>query len=113
VLGIAEVHPRVTRSGPPGTRVEGRDRGIVRLDQPGPPHQLGHPVDDRLQQVGHGGDPAPEGGRGEVHPVPGEDAMLPVQGQVIGELRHDVGEQAGPGEPLVDRLGRERGGRNR
>jgi hypothetical protein len=114
VLGIAEVHPQVTRSGPLGARVEDRDRGVVRLDHPGLPHQLGHPVDERLQQVGRGGDPAPEGGRGEVHPVPGEDAVLAVQRQVIGELRYDdVGEQAGSGEPLVDRLGRERGGRDR
>ena len=114
VVGVPEVHPQVPGPGPPRARVEDRDRGVVRLDHPRLADQLRHPHDERLEQVGRGGDPAPERGRGEVHPVPGEDACLAVQRQVVGELRHhDVGEEAGAGQPLVDRLGRERGGGDR
>jgi transposase len=114
VLGVAQVHPQVAGLGSPRARVEDRDRGVVRLDHPGPSDQLRHPIDQGLEQVGGGGDPAPEGGAGDADPVPGENPALAVEPQVVGELgHHDVGEQPGAGQPLVDRLGGEWGGGDR
>jgi len=107
VVGVPQVHPQVPGSGPPGTRVQYRDRGVVRLNDAGLPNQLRHPVDERLQHAGRGGDPPADGGPGDIDSVPGQDASLAVQGEVVGELgHHHMGDQAGSRQSLPDRLGR-------
>ena len=50
---------------------------------------LGHPVDDGAQVEGGAAGPVRQGGAVDGHALAGHDLCLPIQGQMVGELRDD------------------------
>lgn len=69
-----------------------------------------HGVDDRAIQLGEIAHPGAHRGAGEFDPVATSDAFEAVQRDVIGIFTDgDLGEQAGSGNALIDRLRRQRG----
>jgi len=75
------------------------------------PHLRGHPLIQRLGQIGYIAAPDRLRGPRDLKSLPGKDVFQPIEGHVISELAgHNVGQQSRSGQALVDRrvrLGRD------
>lgn len=98
--------PEVAGLGPPTAGIED-GRGRLVHEEARPCSDMpGHPIDDGAQVEGGAAGPVRQGGAIDGRALAGHDLRLPVQGQMIGELRDDDMRERGLGrQPALDQRG--------
>ena len=103
---IAEVDPEPTRGLDLSLRVPHLHRRVVGVDRAAQKDQRLHQVVQRLESPGGAGHPVAEGRARQLHPLPGEPALLAMERDMVGILLGDhMSQQSRSGQALLDRLG--------